>query len=128
MVKSIIAELIRVLVIKKMVAGITGAFGLSSEPGGGEGGTTAGARRASVGSFGIAGALASPIGILSSSSTAPTTSSPLVTVNNYGNDDVFVDQKGDDLTITIQKIASDISRGKGPIPSAIENRYRLTKG
>ena len=50
-----------------------------------------------------------------------------VNVQNYGNDNVSVEQTGDSVNIIIAEIASTINRGTSPIGDAIENRYALRK-
>lgn len=54
---------------------------------------------------------------------------PVVNVNvqNYGNDNVQVEQRGDNIEVIISQIASSISRGTGDVGKAIEGRYGLRK-
>lgn len=50
-----------------------------------------------------------------------------IIINNYGNDNVEVQQNGNDMEIIISQIASSIQRGTGDVGSAIESRYGLVK-
>jgi len=51
-----------------------------------------------------------------------------VNVYNYGNDDVSVQEdEAGQIDIIINKIASDITRGTGPIGTSMESRYSLSK-
>lgn len=54
---------------------------------------------------------------------------PVVNVNvqNYGNDNVKVEQNGDNIQVIISQIASSISRGTGDVGKAIESRYGIRK-
>jgi hypothetical protein len=111
MIKDIVAEMLRVLVVKKLVGGITGLFGAS--------GTSSVSMATSMARSNIASAP-------SIMATTPS-SSPTINIMNYGNDNVRAEQNGDTINITIAQIASDISRGKGPVGKAIESRYGVRK-
>lgn len=50
-----------------------------------------------------------------------------VNVQNYGNDNVDVQQNGDDINIIISQIASGISRGTSDVGDAIQGRFGLKK-
>lgn len=50
-----------------------------------------------------------------------------INVNNYGNDNVDVQQNGDTIDIIISQIANGITRGTNAVGTAIENRYSLQK-
>ncbi len=50
-----------------------------------------------------------------------------VSVQNYGNDNVKVEQSGDNIQVIISQIASSISRGTGDVGKAIESRYGIRK-
>lgn len=50
-----------------------------------------------------------------------------VNVNNYGNDEVDVQQTENGIDIVISKITDDIARGKGGLGTAFESRYGLRK-
>lgn len=51
-----------------------------------------------------------------------------VTINNNAPGvDVQAKQNGSDLEVIVSKLASDIQRGVGPLPSAFEGRYAMRK-
>lgn len=51
----------------------------------------------------------------------------VVNVQNYGNDNVQVEQSDGNINVIISQIAQSISRGTGDIGNAIEARYSLKK-
>lgn len=53
--------------------------------------------------------------------------STVINVNNYGNDNVDVQQNENSIDIIISQIANGISRGTGAVGTAIEQRYSLSK-
>jgi len=49
-----------------------------------------------------------------------------VNVQNYGNDNVAVQQSGSDIEIIIGRIANDVLRGGSNINRAFEGRYGVS--
>lgn len=83
-----------------------------------------------MGLMGEAGAEAiMPLSRTSSGDLGVKATAPVVNVNvqNYGNDEVKVEQSGNDIQVIISQIASSISRGTGDVGKAIEGRYGLRK-
>lgn len=83
-----------------------------------------------MGLMGEAGAEAiMPLSRTSSGDLGVKSTPPVVNVNvqNYGNDNVKIEQSGDNIQVIISQIASSISRGTGDIGTAIESRYGIRK-
>lgn len=140
-IRDIIAELGR-LQLKKAILSSMGGFDIGSSISGGldfigafaKGGVvnspTTFTASGGVGLMGEAGSEAiMPLRRDSSGNMGVGAVSPIVNVNveNYGNDDVSVNQDGDMINVVIAKISDDITRGRGVIGSTLENRYGLVK-
>ncbi len=149
---DISAMIVQKLVVKQLFDNIGGAFGgggFSSVLGAfakgaafNNGNVTAFAQGGVVGSptvfpmangmglMGEAGAEAiMPLSRTSSGDLGVKSTPPIVNVNvqNYGNDNVKVEQSGDNIQVIISQIASSISRGTGDVGKAMESRYGLSK-
>ncbi len=83
-----------------------------------------------MGLMGEAGAEAiMPLSRTSSGDLGVKSTPPIVNVNvqNYGNDNVKVEQSGDNIHVIISQIASSISRGSGDVGIAMVSRYGVSK-
>lgn len=126
--KDIAAMIFQQLVIKQLFSGLGGLFGGFGGILGAfaDGGTVGATGSYLVGEEGPevvtlpAGAHVTPNDKLGGTNVN-------VNVMNYGNDNVRVEQKGDNINIIISQIASSIQRGTGDIGKAIEGRYGVRK-
>jgi len=138
--KDIVAQLIHILVVQQAVNALM--YGSTMKAGSGEGlasvfgldgGLATGGTVNSAGTYVVgekgpellnlpAGANVTPNG------QTPTSSAPVVNVYNNTSSDVAVetDEQGQ-MNIIINRIASDITRGAGPVGTSIENRYGISK-
>ena len=149
--KDILAQMVEILVIKRLISGISGSFGVGSVGGAIGMFAKGGAFSNGVQAFASGGVVSSPTlfpmasgmglmgeagaeavmplkrtasGNLGVEATVPPVT---VNVNNYGSDNVEVEQEGDQINVIISKIASDITRGTGNIGQSMEARYGLRK-
>ena len=131
--KEIAAELIRIMFIQKLTGAISGAFGASGAgvqayaKGGIVNTPTLFSNGGTPSIMGEAGPEAIlPLTRTSNGDLGVKATPTNVVVNNYSSNEVEVQQNGNDIEITIAKIADDIQRG-GMIGNSIESRYGLQK-
>lgn len=128
LIKDIIAELIRLLVVKQAVGGIMGSLGVSTASV--DGAFASGGTVMSTGNY-LVGEKGPEIVSLPAGANVTANkdigTSVNVNVQNYGNDQVDVRQNGNDVDIIIKKISNDITRGTGTVGPALEARYGLAK-
>jgi len=142
LIKDVAAEMFRVLVIKQAISGVTDYFGIAGYANGGafSGGSeiqafASGGVVNTPTLFPMAGSKTGLMGEAGPEAIMPLTrvggdlgvkveQSPVnVTVQNYGSDEVQVQQDGNDINILIQQIekgiASNMVRGISPVGSAM---------
>ena len=131
--KDLAAEIIRIAFVKRaeesISSGIIGLFSVPQAAGFSSLGSDSGASAGAVGSA-VGTAVTVPNYTPSytpSTNYAQAAEPARVTVNNYSSNEVDVRQSGNEIEIIIQRLATDITRGSGPVPSAFETRYGLSK-